>query len=1003
VAPIFVGREEDLSRLVAGLDDAQNRRGTIFLLTGEAGIGKTRLAEELCARAESTGARVAWGRCSDSSGAPAYWPWIQVLRSIDAPPGIERPDLGQRGTEGSEDEARFALFDSVVTFLKRASESGPIVIVLDDLHWADVPSILLLKLVARDLLRSRLLIVGTYREVEARVVAKHAPILADIAREGASLPLGGLGRESVREIVRAHERSEEIAELLHETTGGNPFFIDEILRLPSGTDRAIPEGVRETIRKRIGLLSSTARRILQIGSVIGQQIDPELVAEVAGLETRTVLLEISRAIECRVIVEKSGSLRFVHDLFRETIYGDLGPLERSSLHLLAGEAIEQRSGADPDRNAAQIAHHFSAALPEGDRHRAAAWSRRAGDRAMALLAYEDAASHYRRAIDQFADSDLERTIELFLALGEARRLSGEMRASLESCKHAAELARKIGSAELLAKAALGYGAENTFGTVDPFLVALLEESLAALGDRSPSLRVVVTARLGAAMQPSPEPERALSRARQAIEEARALGDRATLARVLATARPAWRVLDSLSERLAIDQEALSLANSLGDVHLAQKAHTRLAYDHLEAGDRPAFEAHIEAFERLTEGRRRLADSLGIALAHGVKAMLDGRFDDGNRHADEAAKLEERLTVFAGAPPMLTSFLQRLALGRASADKRLLEQLLEVPTPERVAATVRPLILATLGRLEEARALYDRLIPSALEREPSYFIRVFLGEVCVRLDDRLHARRFFELLLPLADRGLVAMGVSCEGSIARLVGSLAAMCGLWEEAEAHFEKAIVFEERIGATPHLAWTKRARDEMMRDRKNKGSTSAPTRAMPSIVEDGDDFSLSWPPIALRMRGSDGLRYLAHLVEHPGVEVHVLDLLTQAGKAPAVLDASALPSLDTRAKAAYRARLQELRDAEEQAESIGDRERARVAREEIELLASELAKAVGLGGRDRKTGANAERARVNVTQRIRQAIQKIEERSPELGHHLATCVRTGVFCVYRPPPGAK
>jgi tetratricopeptide (TPR) repeat protein len=1038
----FVGRAAELAELLAALDDAFAGRGALLLLRGEPGIGKTRLAEELAARAEARGARAAWGRCWEGEGAPAYWPWVQILRA--APFGPLPGDAPLAGLIPSGDEpqgARFALFDAVVRRIHRAAADAPLVLVLDDLQWADLPSLLLLKLLARDLHRARLLVIGTARDAEARAQPEVQRLLAEIAREGHVRPLGGLGVDELARLA-GRDAGDALVTRLHRATGGNPFFADEVLRLvaaapaTAGAAFPVPDGVREALHRRFDLLPAGARSILAAAALLGRPFDPGLLAAIAGAPPAAVADALAAAAAAGLLRPlPDGEHAFAHDLVRETLAADLPAAERAQLHLRAGDALAR--AAHSDERAAEIAHHLLAALPAGDPALAADFAARAGRRAAALFAFEDAIAHFRRALDARERlPDARPAVETLLDLAAAQMHAGQVRTAQESCRRAAERAAALGAADLSARAALGYGAEIAFGQVDPYHVALLERALDAVGASDDALRARLLARLASALQPSPTPEVPIARARDAIALARRLGDPATLLAVLAGARAAFRVLDDLDERIALDAETIALAEARGDLTVAQQAHRRQSLNQLERGDLAAADLHDAHYRRLCEQAPRAVSAVQLLQLRACRSAMAGRFDEAYALVDEAEATWRRLCEpFAPTNlPVSPMQLQRLAFERARGRRPALEALLTV-TAGPIAAVIETDLLLRLGRREEGRAAYLRAVGPGLPDNTHFFARTYLPDACATLGDTSRAERFLELLSPLTGRAVVWVGAvsACEGAAARLFGRLTGLLGRFDEAERHFAAAVRMNEQLGALPWLAYTwlhhaevlerRDARGDAARSRELRaragetfaalgmaGSSPAPVTqpiatphdfVPPALLREGDYWTLSGAFAPIRLKDSDGLRYLDHLLRHPGVEFHAADLLALRAGAEAPPDESdAGPLLDPQAKAAYRRRLADLREALAEAESHHDPTRAERARAEIEQLTAELSRAVGLSGRDRKAASTAERARVNVTLRIRSALKKIEEFSPAAAHDLTTCIHTGIFCSYTPAP---
>ncbi|MGH2587003.1 MAG: ATP-binding protein, partial [Dehalococcoidia bacterium] len=449
--PPFVGRARELSDLGAGLDAACRGEGAVLLLAGEPGIGKTRLPEELAARAQERGLRVLWGRCYEGEGAPAFWPWIQILRAALQDPEIAPllpalgpaaadiaqllPELQPNGTDppptpSDPAQARFRLFESITSFLTRVASAQPAMLVLDDLHWADHPSLLLLCYLARATRNVPLLIAGTYRDTEVDRRHPLAGTLADLAREShvGRIVLDRLSTEDATRLI-ALTAGPSLPEAAHtaiaRTTEGNPFFLAETVRLlisdPNpplrghGTDvgTAIPQSVRDVIGRRLDRLSPRCNQTLTIAAVIGRDFSLDALERV-GEPAGDPLLEVLEEAEAsRLIVaapDGADRFRFTHALIRETLYDELPAARRIRLHRQVGTALETLEARDPGPYLAELAHHFTQAAAVGEAGRAVAYSRRAGDHALTVFAYEQAASHYERALrvlDAHPTDDLE--------------------------------------------------------------------------------------------------------------------------------------------------------------------------------------------------------------------------------------------------------------------------------------------------------------------------------------------------------------------------------------------------------------------------------------------------------------------------------------------------------------------------------------------------------------------------------------------------------------------
>ncbi|HTJ47599.1 MAG TPA: AAA family ATPase, partial [Kofleriaceae bacterium] len=482
---MLVGRDRELGELSAALASG---RGALFLLADEPGIGKTRLATEACEVARDRSMRVAWGRCWEAGGAPAFWPWREAFDAL----GVAFPDA-RALTTGDPIETRFTLFREIAAALAREASRAPIVIVLEDLHAADHSSLLLLELIAGQLRTMPVIVIGTYRPLEASLRPECGDALARLGRTARVLPLAPLAAPEVAALVKdaLDGADDALAASVFATTQGNPLFVDEIVRDLRARGRAapstIPLGVREIIRQRLGLVSAEARRALEAAAVLGVELDPAIVERmIAGAGA---LLDDAR--KSGLAIADGRRLRFTHALYREALYHDLARPQREALHRDAARALTA-AGAP----LVEIAHH----LLEGGADVAAPaidHAIRAAEQALDALAYEDALALLERARAALPDDDAPLRARVLLALGEARIRAGDA-AGRTLCVDAAAIARELGDATLLARAALAYGAVLVMGAVDAVMVQLLEDALAALGGAETPLRARVMARLAAA-------------------------------------------------------------------------------------------------------------------------------------------------------------------------------------------------------------------------------------------------------------------------------------------------------------------------------------------------------------------------------------------------------------------------------------------------------------------------------------------------------------------------
>jgi tetratricopeptide (TPR) repeat protein len=1107
----FVGRGRELGQLTEAAGDALAGRGRFLLLTGEPGIGKTRLADEIAGQIARGGVPGVWGRSWESGGAPAFWPWLDPLASLAR--AVDDAALGEALGEGAplvaelvpeiaarlgappptaappSDEARFRLWRAVAGLVRRAAAPAGLVMIFEDLHAADRSSLSLLYFVAREIRSMRALLIATCRDVEARLDPEAGEIISRLGREGATLSLRRLDREASGDLLRRRtgELAPGVAGRIYDSTQGNPLFLEEMVRLleEEGPDAiaagVVPGGVRDVIRQRLDRVSADARALLDLAAVAGDEIDVALLALASGRDRAAVLATVTDAVRVGVLAERASRTRFSHALVREVLYRDLGAERRRALHGEIARAIETLHGPAAVALAAvapavvsplaaglplaELAYHLLEGPPAG-LGRAVEFAIRAASRALDLLAHDEAIALLERAaaaVDAAgatAEAPLLRA-RVLLALGEARIRRGEATAGRNACCEAATLARAAGDGELVGRIALTYGRVFNFGVVDPILVGMIEEALAALPTEDSPLRARLLARLGGALQPSLVAEEPLRVAREAIATARRLGDPRVLLETMHDGLSALMDVVDPRERLALNLESEQLARGLGDRERLLRTHLRLAIDHLALGQFEAADGRIAALADLAAAMRAPWHSWRAPLLRSVRAAIEGRFADAERELVEAAAIGHS----AQDPQIeLAMMLYRESFLRAAERHDEMLELDPHARRERAAFSMGPawqalgsaMIFTRREDAEKAR-LHFELLPAEMRPPVDNLFAIFsVGEPIAFIGSPALAARMIEIVTPLADQymmlGMTQM--SWLGPVARLLALLAARCERWDQADTHFEDAIARARRLGARPILARTEyelgrtllargeagdrpralsllasaertatelgmpglirlcRARQADLQGDAKAGSKDrageiapapgAADRGSLSLALEGEYWTIAHDGATVRLKDSLGLRYLARLLEAPDREIHVLDLVgAAAGGVPEGQGVDAGDSgelLDDDARESYRRRLEDLRDSLAEAESFGDAARAARAREEIDFLATELGRAVGLGGRSRRAGTAAERARSAVQRRLKNAIQRIAESAPALGAFLIRNVKTGNYCSFRP-----
>lgn len=1072
---LFVGRERELKELrESGIRSALAGNGRLFLLSGEPGVGKTRLAQVVASEAAAAGMAVYWGRCWEAGGAPPYWPWLQILRAHfgDHDPAELAADLGPSAGHLSQllpelrqvvptgvaqtetgEEDRFALFDAVATLLQRTTRTQPLLLVFDDLHAADATSLLLLQFVARELRSSRALLLGSYRDVPRTFD------IAGLRREGDELALRGLARPHVAAFLEAATGvgpSESLTTRVYEASGGNPLFVNELVRGISAegqpqTVRQLPAGVRQAVRRRLDPLRATTTELLALASVIGREFSVAVLEMLMARPRDEVLEQLEEAVRARVVVEVSpllGRYAFAHDLVRETLYEGLGPGQRMEGHVRVGEALERIYAGDPEPHFAELAHHFVAGGPLGPVERAVSYSQRAGEAALAQLAYEEAARHHEAAVAGLEAMEgrgvEQRRCDSLTSLGEAWMKGGQTVEAREALLRAAELARRLDDPSRLAQAALVLAApyaEAGFG--DPARATLLEEALVSVPDADVALRAGLLARLAPELFWLHDFQRADETSSKAVEMARYAGEVATLLEAMDCRHYALMRPETLEQRLALAEEFVRLADEARAVRLQLRARVWRIHDLLESGDMVAVDGEIERHARLAEAVRQPGHRWVAAYLRAMRLLLDGRLDEAEDAAGNAFEIGQQAGIVDAAAVHFMAQRHQIVRHRGGAE--------EIEEPVRAVAdaygelipglrAVLASVWQMLGSEEDARREYERLATGASElpRDHNWLgVMWILADLCVALRDSSRAGDLYDLLRPFGGRQVVVgFAGGCAGPVDFALARLAAVSADHEAAEEHFEAALELTRRTGARAYEAEIRAdyaamllARDDAGdRERAQEliaaaaasagklGLTRVAARCGPPssaavFRREGDVWHLAYAGRETRVKDSKGLNYIRELLANPNIEIAAL-ALAGAGQAPAGTGHHDEPGLraggfgglgellDAQAKAAFGRRLDELTEELEEAEAFRDPERAARAREEIEFLGAELARATGRGGRSRPVASPAERARVNVTKTIKQSLRRVAEEHEALGDHLAATIRTGTFCCYLPGP---
>ncbi len=836
--PLFVGRDAELTELSRGLEDALGGRGQLFLLSGEPGIGKTRVCDRVARLAEALGMLTFWGRCWEAGGARAYFPWSDVLEGLaevldDAE--LERA-VGQGATAlaalaprvsarlpaprvvSSVEEARLDLYRAVASLVRSAARKSGLSLLFEDLHAADESSLALLRFVARELRGCRAFVLGSFRDVEARLTPPIGEALSQLTREGTTLSLARLAAHETRELVqrRLGERAAPLHETIFRRTQGNPLFIEEMIRLVksraelSELPPELPLGVRQVIQQHSSRVPPNVRALLEVAAAGGDEIEPALVAAAAEVGADEMHDGLAQSVEAGILMQSGDGFRFAHALFREVLEAELRPERHRALHASLAAALERRTSFSPHVPFARIAHHLLEGTVDG-LERAVGYVLRASEQSLSVFAFEDAIRLLERAgaaLERAGGIPLLRG-QVLVAMGRARILAGAGGLGQAACLEAAAIARANGEPALFAQAALAYGLEITAALVDPKLVKLLEEALALLPAGDSPLRVSVGARLAAAMQPCADLNMPIGLARAAIASARRLGEPAPLLEALYTGMSAMMDIVDPAERLPLNLEVEQLAQQRGDAERLLRTQARLVFDYMELGDLAAADARIDSFERLAEQARATRYRWRAPLFRSMRAMMHGRFAE-----SEALLTEARAMGESARDPQLerTLVFHREGLQRAwekhaeliAGDPECRRMRLDLYSGPHWQNGGSAFTYARLEALDKAR-LHSSMIPrSDWPRAINPPAFGHLAEPLALVGAEGDVLALYELLLPARQR-CVSWGWTnfiWDGPASRVLGLLAARLGRHDAAREHFEQAIALLSALDAGPHLA---------------------------------------------------------------------------------------------------------------------------------------------------------------------------------------------------------
>jgi hypothetical protein len=947
-------------------------------------------------------------------------PWPRVVRALAARNAsvsrlaVQSPQLsssdavgsGRRGSgRGSATGGeRRQLYDDVSEILAVAAAEEKLLLVLDDLHDAGASALELLVHAAPSFRTNGVVVLATARDDEFSWRA--APALrGPLVRHAHRVALGPLSVAQIGELLRAVGASDADAgrtEAVARRTGGNPFLVVELAKLLREGDEnpstTVPFSVEAIVVERTAAFSPDCRALLSVAAVLGSRFRSDVLADVAAVplaDIRAVLDDADRAGIVRFT--EPGEGRFAHDLVRDAIYHSLPAPERARRHHEVASALVPLEERGRGVGAAEIASHL---LLAGAEHAgpAAAYAQRAGDDACRVAAYADAVRWYRDALRclEIAGGDDEQRCELLLASGEAHLAGGDRSAARAAFTRVAEVARDVSLPAFLARAALSLSSGSAGFEVEMFdreQIDLLREAHATLPAEHAALRALVAARLSIAVTMIESEVQRAALAQEAITLARTAGDDRAIVQALAALCDVQAGPDHASDRRVYADEMLARATALGDWSLELLARRFLVVACLELGDVDAADEQAREFRlRAAQARHPLYEWYG-PLWKGMRALMEGRFAEVDAANAEAVAIGERGGSTNAALLCVTQRWCRLAeTGDRMGLEALAAELEGAPLDAAWVQVVQALMAGQLGHVEEARRALDAAAPrlAALPRDSEWLaVMAQVAEVIALIGTHPVAESVYDALLPSAELLVVeGIGAAVRGPVHRHLGLLATASGHTEVAREHFAAARATSRALGATQLTARI-----------EAEASTVAAVTAVAgpgpdTFRREGELWVLQFEGVGVRFPDAKGLHDLAQLVAVPGREIAAVDL------AGVVVGTDGGPVLDAAARTAYRRRLEELEEELDDAGAMGDVGRTERLARERDALVDELTAAFGLGGRARRAGSPAERARTTVTARIRHVIRRIEVVHPALGRHLDRSIRTGTFCAYEPDP---
>lgn len=1039
----LIGRDQQVRILQDLITRTLDSHGGLALISGDAGVGKTALAATAAQHAQSRGLLVLNGACWDPGSAPDYWPWVQVVRALRSGASATAWEAGNEigsslsimlGETVMAEPDEFRLHDGVTTALVSAAHHQPLAVVLEDLHWADAASVRLLDFVARHTWFERILLLGTYRDLEPVWHEHPVHAVADtLLGKATTITLTGLGRDEVGTLMARHTGHEPTSDLVsevHRRTGGNPFFVEQTVHLLAAGDEitAIPPGVADVVHQRLARLPAAEQRLLETAAVAGHEFHRDVIAALSS-NPGSVERLLPDLVAARLLNALGhGRFAFAQDLVRETIYRGLPPRQVCAAHAAIVHAVTRHPHLGASTLPSELARHAQlagTAIPAG---RAVELLLAAADDADRRMAVDESVEHHRRALGTVPADDARTIVDVALRLGTRLRRRRGRSAADAAFTRAAAAAREVGDALLLTRVALTVYRRDLTGE-DRVGLQLIREAHDALGlAEAPGRRE--SDRDGGE---EPSTDRLLQElATHGVVEARRHRDDNALAFALRALHDVTWGPGTAPQREAVTTELAQVGHRTGSTESDQFALSLRWVALLELGDARYLGAHHE-FVALAMSRESPRYALAAILDRAIVATFRGQFDGADALLDQA-------TGHAGFDQHWTFVVDhlrwalRLMQGRyAELDGLHARLAAHGPRHGQLVAAI-----STVQRGDVPTAL-RHLVESSGRAHPYPRIYVplwlrFQAQVAAASGRRELCQQIRASLQPYVGQWAVSLyGCDISGPYQLWCAVLDAALEHWEDAIVGFTAAGEAAERLHSRP---WSLQARAGLALALIGRGqATDAEAAAtllndveresieigMNGLVEhirqarapamrapvtaadgafrfDGQVWQVSYAGRSVYLPDAKGLGDLHQLLSCPGQEVAALRLVERDHVATTA-HLGADPVLDDAALAHYRRRLAQLDEHIDWAVARGDDGVAARHDGERAALLAQLRSAVGLHGRSRRLGDDAERARKAVTGRIRAALRRLEDHHPELANHLNATISTGLTCTYRPP----